>query len=183
MARAAAMPAPEAPSLRPLTTTTAILVLLALPGSARPALRSVHPFELNPMHSAAVEKALIGAGRRLERPQCRRIFSDFRDGSGVLLQDRLDALSLSGPEYLSWIVFADGSRRRSCQGTDIMAVTAPGSRVVYVCGRRFLEAQQRSEAGAEVVVLHEALHTLGLGENPPDSGEITRQVAARCASR
>jgi hypothetical protein len=30
-------------------------------------------------------------------------------------------------------------------------------------------------------VLHEALHTLGLGENPPDSFEITRRVGQRCA--
>jgi hypothetical protein len=31
-----------------------------------------------------------------------------------------------------------------------------------------------------MVVLHETLHTLGLGENPPDSRAITRQVTARC---
>jgi hypothetical protein len=61
-----------------------------------------------------------------------------------------------------------------------MAVTAPGSRVVYVCGRRFAEAQSRSATRAELVVLHEALHTLGLGENPPDSLEITRRVGQRC---
>ena len=61
------------------------------------------------------------------------------------------------------------------------AVTAPGSRVVYVCGRSFAEAQARSPKRAEMVVLHEALHTLGLGENPPDSGEITRRVGERCA--
>ena len=33
---------------------------------------------------------------------------------------------------------------------------------------------------AEVVVIHEALHTLGLGENPPSSAEISIRVAARC---
>ena len=62
-----------------------------------------------------------------------------------------------------------------------MAVTAPGSRVVYVCGRAFTEAQSRSAERAELVVLHEALHTLGLGEDPPASPEITRLVGRRCA--
>jgi len=30
------------------------------------------------------------------------------------------------------------------------------------------------------VVIHEMLHALGLGENPPTSEEITRQVVKRC---
>jgi hypothetical protein len=49
-----------------------------------------------------------------------------------------------------------------------------------VCGRVFREAASRQESRAEIAVIHEALHTLGLGENPPDSLEITRRVAERC---
>jgi hypothetical protein len=30
------------------------------------------------------------------------------------------------------------------------------------------------------MIIHEILHSLGLGENPPSSDEITKQVAARC---
>jgi hypothetical protein len=30
------------------------------------------------------------------------------------------------------------------------------------------------------MVIHEILHTLGLGENPPTSVEITQRVEARC---
>jgi hypothetical protein len=30
------------------------------------------------------------------------------------------------------------------------------------------------------MIIHEELHSLGLGENPPDSKEITQQVIARC---
>jgi hypothetical protein len=33
---------------------------------------------------------------------------------------------------------------------------------------------------AEAILIHEILHTLGLGENPPSSAEITRQVWRRC---
>jgi len=167
--------------VRQLRAWMAVSSALALAVPARPELRSIGPLRLNPMHAAAVERALAGAARRLESLECRRILSDFRDGAGAPLQDRLDAVGVSARDYLSLIVFADGSGRRSCQGTDIMAVTAPGSRVVYVCGRHFLEAHQRSAANAEVVVLHEALHTLGLGENPPDPLGISRRVAERCA--
>jgi hypothetical protein len=167
--------------VRHATAWMAISAALASAVPARSELRSIGPLRLNPMDAAAVERALGGAARRLQSPECRRIFSDFRDAAGAPLQDRLDAFGVSAPDYLSLIVFADGSGRRSCQGTDIMAVTTPGSRVVYVCGRHFAQAQRRSPARAEVVVLHEALHTLGLGENPPDNLEISRRVAERCA--
>jgi hypothetical protein len=33
---------------------------------------------------------------------------------------------------------------------------------------------------AEFIVIHELLHTLGLGENPPTPQDITRRVKARC---
>jgi hypothetical protein len=127
-----------------------------------------------------VEQALAGAVHRLKSDQCRLIFSDFRDGAGSSLQDRLDRLGVEARDYLSLVVFADGHGHRSCRGTDVMAVTAPGSRVVRICGPRFSQAHARSPERAELVVLHEALHTLGLGENPPDSLEITRRVGERC---
>jgi hypothetical protein len=33
---------------------------------------------------------------------------------------------------------------------------------------------------AEVCLIHDMLHTLGLGENPPTSSEITQRVKRRC---
>jgi hypothetical protein len=164
-----------------LGASLAVVMLVATPLSARPDLGPFRVRGLNPMHTAAVERALAGAARRLESDECRRIFEDFQDGAGLPLRKRLDALGLAAPDYLSSIVFADGAGHRSCHGTDVMAVTAPGSRVVYVCGHRFRDAQARSPERAELVVLHEALHTLGLGENPPGSLEITQRVGARCA--
>jgi len=158
----------------------AVVMVLMLPGPARPDLARFRVRDLNPMHAAAVEQALAGAVHRLESEECRRIFADFHDGAGASLQDRLDRLGVGARDYLSLVVFADGYGHRSCHGTDVMAVTAPGSRVVRVCGRRFSEAQSRSPERAELVVLHEALHTLGLGENPPGSLEITRRVGERC---
>jgi hypothetical protein len=158
----------------------AAAAIAVAPGKGHPAFRTARGLELNPMYAAAVERAVAGASRRLESPACRRIFDEFRDGSGAPLQDRLHALGVGPADYLSLVVFADGSARRTCRRDDVLAVTAPGSRVVYVCGRVFRDAASRKESRGEIAVIHEALHTLGLGENPPDSLEITRRVAERC---
>jgi len=166
-----------------MARTTAMWMAAAMavaPGTGQTALRTAKGLELNPMHAAVVERAVAGASRRLEDPGCRRIFDEFRDGAGAPLQGRLDALGVGPSDYLSLVVFVDGSARRTCRRDDVLAVTTPGSRVVYVCGRVFREAASRQESRAEIAVIHEALHTLGLGENPPDSLEITRRVAERC---
>jgi hypothetical protein len=50
---------------------------------------------------------------------------------------------------------------------------------VLVCPS-FPKTVDRERVTAEVYVIHEMLHTLGLGENPPSSREITRRVNGRC---
>jgi hypothetical protein len=135
---------------------------------------------LGPRHGAVVRQALEGAARRLRDPGCAAIFEDFLDAAGAPLQRRLEAVRTSPPDYLARIVFADGFGHAFCARPDVVALTRPGSRVVYVCAPRFTALQGRDPARAEAVLLHEALHTLGLGEDPPASAEITRRVAARC---
>jgi hypothetical protein len=61
-----------------------------------------------------------------------------------------------------------------------LAYTARGSRVVFVCGPRFLKHRAKDPSYTEFIVIHELLHTLGLGENPPHSLEITARVNAVC---
>ena len=156
------------------------VMLAGVPGPVQPGYHAARGLEPSPMHAAALDRAVAGAARRLDRPACRRVFAEFRDAAGAPLQDRLDSLGMGPADYLSLVVFADGSARRTCRRDDVLAVTAPGSRVVYVCGRVFNEAAVRKASRAEIAVIHEALHTLGLGENPPDSLEITRRVAERC---
>ena len=58
-------------------------------------------------------------------------------------------------------------------------MTLPGSKVVYVCPEQFRKVS-RQPRKAQATVIHELLHTLGLGENPPSSREITRRVIERC---
>jgi hypothetical protein len=52
-------------------------------------------------------------------------------------------------------------------------------RRVFVC-KAFAEFQLRQPGVAESMVIHEALHTLGLGENPPTPMEITNRIYGRC---
>ena len=81
--------------------------------------------------------------------------------------------------YLSLVVFVDGRNHGGCQRRGILAVTNPGSRVVGLCGS-FYRTANEDPALAENIVIHEALHTLGLEENPPSSQEINKRVFERC---
>jgi hypothetical protein len=74
----------------------------------------------------------------------------------------------------------DGETRPLCKANQSQLLTSAGVPRVFVC-KSFLETVYQRRAMAEVYVIHEMLHTLGLGENPPTSHDITRQVVRRCA--
>jgi hypothetical protein len=66
---------------------------------------------------------------------------------------------------------------------DVLAFTSPGSQVVYYCGDRFIRnLTRRGLSALATTIIHEELHSLGLGENPPSAEEIGRRVEARCGS-
>lgn len=130
----------------------------------------------------ALGGAVLGARRRLDRPECQQLFTDFSDASGRPLQQNLDALRQTGQGYLGLILFVDASDGARCKAGGRFGFTSPGSRVVFVCGAQFKEAADQNMSIAEAVVIHEALHSLGLGENPPSSMEITARVLERCHS-
>lgn len=52
--------------------------------------------------------------------------------------------------------------------------------MIYVCGRNFAERFGENQTAAELYIIHELLHVFGLGEDPPTSLAITKQVARRC---
>ena len=128
----------------------------------------------------AVERAAEGVRQRLRDPECRRVLADFNDPQGRSLADALDALGRSAEEYLGWVYFYDGFGMGRCMQKSVYAISSPGSRVVRMCGPRFTELEGREPRTAQAVVLHEVLHTLGLGENPPNSAHITQRVVERC---
>jgi hypothetical protein len=128
----------------------------------------------------AVRGAIEGAGRRLGSASCQKLLTEFTDRAGRTLQANLDARGLTVQAHLGSLRFEDGLRVSRCEERGIFAVTTPGSRVVHVCGRRFRAVYRKNSYVAEGFVIHELLHTLGLGENPPRSREITDRVNAAC---
>ncbi len=134
--------------------------------------------------SSALERSVRDAVRtaesKLASPACLQVFSDFRDGSGRSIQENLDRLGHSATIHLGSILFYDGHGYARCDDRSTIASTSPGSHVVYICAPQFLEKQRRDPGLVAVLVIHEELHSLGLGEDPPTSKEITARVIARC---
>lgn len=129
----------------------------------------------------AVRRALLSAERRLADPRCRLVFSEFSSaGLGQPLREVLDRFGRTPAEHLRSLIFQDGTAKRACASPSILAFTSPGSPTVYVCGSQFIQAARAEPAYAEMVLIHEMLHTLGLGENPPTSGAITARVTELC---
>ena len=126
------------------------------------------------------EFARAGAILRLRSPECQRILSDFTDGEGRSLEENLAPFALPADEYLAGLPLLDGGGHPLCRGGQSQLLTTQGVGRVFVCGP-FLQTVERDRTAAEVYLIHEMLHTLGLGEDPPSSHEITLQVKRRCA--
>lgn len=134
----------------------------------------------------AIHASIEGAFHRLASPACLQILSDFRDRSGRTLQQRLEASGHTAPDYLGVLRYTDGAGYLPCHRKGTLAFTSPGNRIVYFCGLfrdRFLVPDRQERDDLELAIIHEMLHTLGLGENPPAPSEITDQVRRRCGGR
>ena len=134
---------------------------------------------LSPFVRGSVEKSLSGVLARVDGDRCRAIFSDFRDGRGRPLASVLEDLHQTPGGYLSGVRFASGQGARPCGDARIVAFTYPNAGTIYLC-ERFATLARLNPRMGEALVLHEALHTLGLRENPPLSTEITQRVLERC---
>jgi hypothetical protein len=132
----------------------------------------------HPEERVAVIRGIQGAARRLADPECQELLSVFTDARGRPLREALEAEGLSVVGHLGRLFFYDGST--SLCGWRRLAYTEPGSHTVFVCGRRFRTVLQQNPTHAEAAIIHEALHTLGLGENPPTWEEITARVLGAC---
>jgi hypothetical protein len=121
--------------------------------------------------------ARLRARERLGRPECQAVLADFESVNGGRLDLVLRASSRTAQEQLDLLVLESGLGRPLCDRRVSMASTQVGSTVVSVCLRPFTLLP---EAEQEAVLIHEMLHSLGLGENPPESVAITAQVLKRC---
>lgn len=160
--------------VRRLAAAVAATTLAAVPAS--PASRT---FALASVHAATLERAREGAALKLEQPGCRQVLEDFRDEAGRTLAENLARWDRSASDYLRMIPFLDGASHPLCRGGGVELFVEMGTPRVFVC-RSFAEKQIRDPWAAENMVIHEMLHTLGLGENPPSSREITNRVNDRC---
>lgn len=129
---------------------------------------------------AALERTLALALLKLDSESCQSVFSEFRDGSERTLQERLAATGRDRRELLDGISFRDGSGYRVCQDSMVLAWTHAGGTVIYLCPDQFSRAAFMNREMTANILIHEGLHCLGLGENPPASGVITAMVGARC---
>jgi hypothetical protein len=166
----------------------AFLVAVGSPAPLRGASRPTDWRKpLTPYESAAAERAKAGAAQRLESPECQKLLTDFRDRQGAPLADRLTAWQMTASDYVRQLPFLDGASVPLCAKEMVRLVTVAGALQVYVCpggpGRlnsHFSSVQAETPARAEAMVIHVMLHTLGLGENPPSTFEITERVRRRC---
>jgi len=126
-----------------------------------------------------VRGAVHRASRLLDEPTCAAILDDLRDGAGRALRERLEEMDVDAPSYARMVLFYDGSNDPPCRRPRTYAFTAAGSRIVRACpALGWLASSEPTRAAA--VVIHEVLHTLGLGATPPASDEITALVEKRC---
>jgi hypothetical protein len=129
----------------------------------------------------AVSWSLEEASRWLAAVRCQSLLTEFRDQNGQPLADRLTVLGSDIQAYFRRIRFVEGSSYRMCRSA--AAFTSPGSFVVFICDSEFQNIWRSDKLRAAAIVLHEALHSLGLGENPPTSVQITNRVLALCTGR
>ena len=130
-----------------------------------------------------VQRAIDGAARRLTRAPCQQVFDDFSTVAGELLRSALDRTQMTPAQFLGSLRFADGLATPQCRTYQhLAAYTAPGHPVIFVCGERFASRFRDDPRAAELIVIHEMLHAVGLGESPPASEDITTQVMRRCGN-
>src|SRR5262245_39069641 len=104
----------------------------------------------------SVVQAVLGAQRRLGQPDCQLLSTDFQDGKGRTLADRLESSKFTAPDYLvRQILFVADDDAPQCRRDEVVtAFTAPGFQVVHVCTTRFAARFQRDRGVAEILVIH-----------------------------
>ncbi len=167
---------------RPARVLIVVAVALAI-GAGPEAQERPHSWPLlhipDPVGRLVARQALDLAWERLGKIECADLLNAFQDGAGRPLAQRLRELAIDRQTYLTMLSFVDGSRDLPCAHGSV-AFTSTGSRVVRICVEEMKRTWQASPEHAMSRVIHEMLHTLGLGEDPPASAEITRRVLAGC---
>ena len=134
---------------------------------------------LDPILVRAVNGVVRKAAKKLQNTRCQQLLSEYRDGNGRTLQENLEARGETASGYLRWLIFVNAAEDGFCVRETRVAATNPGDRIIRLCSP-FRAIALSDPSHAANLVIHEELHSLGLGENPPSSSEITRKVVERC---
>src|SRR5262245_54324527 len=127
-----------------------------------------------------MNRVVKAASARLARCSCQEVLFDFVDEQGVPLWNKLAAIGRNPVDAFTALRFANKPLAPQCRTDKRLAFTFPGSQVIYVCSLKLRNESIRNSVRTELILIHEFLHSLGLGENPPTSQSITRRVAVRC---
>ncbi|MCL4806232.1 MAG: hypothetical protein KJ062_00310 [Thermoanaerobaculia bacterium] len=132
---------------------------------------------LGPVVRRTVERAAL----RFADPGCALLLHDFDDErTGRPLAETLAASGRTPSGFLASLRFVDADHMVQCRYRPAWAWIPVGGDVVFVCRSRFLALARKDEWLAGNILVHETLHSLGLGENPPSSEAITAAVVRRC---
>jgi hypothetical protein len=134
----------------------------------------------DPFVRDAVVRSLDGAAELVKEGKCQSLLSEFADQDGRSLEETLATLNVTLAAYLRLVIFEDGEIQPQCQRPGVLSFTAAKSRVIRVCGRDFARTSQRDPPEGRATIIHEVLHSLGLGENPPSPRYITYRVRQLC---
>jgi hypothetical protein len=169
------------------TMRAATLAVAVLAPAAAHAVGDPSAPPLSAWDTAIVERLRVRAGERLRQVECQRLLDDFSDVAGRSLRSRLEQSGRTAGEQLEAMRFVSGAQSRHCrEATHVLMLAQAGRPVVQVCpaaGRtasRLTLMEFETPQLAEFALIHEMLHTLGLGENPPTSQQITQAVKRRC---
>lgn len=139
------------------------------------------PLAVDPRLGSAFPTFVAEAASRLQSRPCALLLHEFRDQrTGSSLGETLASTGLTAEQYVRSIRFRSGEGLSPCRPRRTFAWTSPGSRVVFVCPGPLASFRVREGTSIVVVVLHETLHSLGLGEDPPSPMEITVAVEHHC---
>jgi hypothetical protein len=159
----------------------AVVMTMVMGWTSRAGAQPPVLWQFDDMHSRfAVSQALKGAVTRLADRDCHNVLADFTDETGRSLSTKLAATGRTAVEEFRLLRFVDDRRAPQCRGGARLAFTQTGSHFIRVCGQHFTDWFTRNRTTTEIILIHEFLHTLGLGENPPTSEAVTERVAARC---
>ncbi len=127
--------------------------------------------------------ALLGPARalaaeRLGTAACRAIFEELPDFTGRPAARRLEAGDRSPSSAFARLLFVEAAGG-PCADGGVTAWSVPGEVRVRVCARAFEAVAARDRREAAAILIHEALHTLGIAEGA--AGEpLTAFVRRRC---